>query len=198
MAEVRRTRLVFSLSLVYPEPSAVVDCCEGQKKIFHIFQSGLQGGSAVVDEGRKKLLKPLVVEETPMSAHTSMKKFLITAAAVAMSTVGLAACSNDSAATPTKSSETSTEKSTEKSSEGSSDKMSSEKATSESTSGDKMGGDSDKMGGDKMEHDKMSHDDKMGGDKMTGDGDKMDGDKMEHDKMGGEGDKMEHDDKMSQ
>jgi hypothetical protein len=128
------------------------------EKIFHIFQSGLQGGSAVVVEGRKKLLKPLVVEETPMSAHTSMKKFLITAAAVAMSTVGLAACSNDSAATPTKSSETSTEKSTEKSSEGSSDKMSSEKATSESTSGDKMGGDSDKMGG---EGDKMEHDDKM-------------------------------------
>lgn len=194
MAEVRRTRLVFSLSLVYPEPSAVVDCCEGQKKIFHIFQSGLQGGSAVVDEGRKKLLKPLVVEETPMSAHTSMKKFLITAAAVAMSTVGLAACSNDSAATPTKSSETSSEKSSEKSSEGSSDKMSSEKATSESTSGDKMSGDSDKMGGDKMGGDS----DKMGGDKMTGDSDKMGGDKMEHDKMGGEGDKMEHDDKMSQ
>lgn len=124
-------------------------------KIFYFFQSDQTGGSAVVVEGRKTA-ETTSFEENPMPAHTSMKKFLITAAAVAMSTVGLAACSNDSAATPTKSSETSTEKSTEKSSEESSDKMSSEKATSESTSGDKM------------EHDKMGHDDKM-----TGDSDKM-------------------------
>ena len=120
-------------------------------KIFYFFQSDQTGGSAVVVEGRKTA-ETTSFEENPMPAHTSMKKFLITAAAVAISSVGLAACSNDSAATPTKSSETSTEKSSEESS----DKMSSEKATSESTSGDKM------------EHDKMGHDDKM-----TGDSDKM-------------------------